>query len=109
MMILDAIMGETGFCLEQLAPAELDAIRGMITDQYLESPRGVTARPGHARRAIAASHVTTPCRSPSITLNRGPSRPGCSIPNTSPISRGWASSAASAGSSGRARSLATTN
>jgi hypothetical protein len=51
-MILDAIMGETGFCLEQLTPAELDAIRGMITDQYLS--RLAELQPGLA--ALAREH-----------------------------------------------------
>lgn len=36
MVILDAIDGEPGYCLEQLAPAELEFVRTAITAQYLD-------------------------------------------------------------------------
>jgi hypothetical protein len=36
MVFLDAIMEAPGYCLEELAPAELELIRGLITAQYLD-------------------------------------------------------------------------
>jgi hypothetical protein len=36
MVILDELIDGPGYCVEALAPAELDCIRGLITAQYLE-------------------------------------------------------------------------
>src|SRR5689334_11123921 len=71
MMTHNAIMGEAGYCLEQLAPAELEEIRGFITDQYLG--RLDQLQPGLAplarERGIAHYH-TLP-----ITFDHGKSWP----------------------------------
>src|SRR5262245_497302 len=36
MVILDELTDGPGFCLERLAPAELEHVRGLIAAQYLE-------------------------------------------------------------------------
>jgi len=36
MVILDRIMNSPGYCLDELTPLELEQIRGLITDQYLD-------------------------------------------------------------------------
>jgi phytanoyl-CoA dioxygenase PhyH len=36
MVMLDEIVDGPGFCLEQLSPPELERIRGLITDQFLD-------------------------------------------------------------------------
>lgn len=71
MMILNAIMGEAGYCLEQLAPAELEEIRGFITDQYLGRLKQL--QPGLvtlARERGIARYHTLP-----ITFDHGKSWP----------------------------------
>lgn len=39
MLILQEINGGPGFCLDELAPSELEFVRGAITEQYLERIR----------------------------------------------------------------------
>ena len=83
MTILHEINDGPGFCLEELAPAELELVRGDHHRAVPQADRRVAAGTRHAEHGNAGSPATTRCRSRSTTASPGRSSRDCWTRSTS--------------------------